>query len=147
MLQGMARVIEALLESRRLSQESIRLALERQDALDEMARTQRLLQQAERMARIGSWRLELATGHVQWSDQTYAIHGLEPGSDEMLDHALSFYPDGDQKTSRRRFTLARTRAHRGIWNSILPMRRGGNAGSAPSARWISAPASASRSWA
>lgn len=98
MLQGMARVIEALLESRRLSQESIRLALERQDALDEMARTQRLLQQAERMARIGSWRLELATGHVHWSDQTYAIHGLEPSSDEMLDHALSFYPDGDQTT-------------------------------------------------
>lgn len=97
MLQGMARVVEALLETRRLSRDSLRLALERQDALDEMARTQRLLQHAERMARIGSWRLELATGHVHWSDQTYAIHALEPGLDKPLDSALHFYPEGDRQ--------------------------------------------------
>jgi GAF domain-containing protein len=96
-LQGMARVVEALLETRRLSRESLRLALERQDALDDMARTQRLLQHAERMARIGSWRLELATGHVHWSDQTYAIHALEPGLDKPLDSALHFYPEGDRQ--------------------------------------------------
>jgi diguanylate cyclase (GGDEF)-like protein len=96
MLRGMARVIEAMLETRRLSHESLRLALERQDALDEMARTQRLLQHAERMARIGSWRLELTTGHLHWSDQTYAIHGLEPGLEERLTTALHFYPEGDR---------------------------------------------------
>ena len=96
MLQGMARVVEALLETRRLSRESLRLALERQDALDAMARTQRLLQHAERMARIGSWRVELATGHVHWSDQTYAIHALEPGLDKPLDSALDFYPEADR---------------------------------------------------
>lgn len=98
MIQGMARVIEALLETRRLGRESVRLALERQDALDEMARAQRLLQQAERMARIGSWRLELATGHVHWSEQTYAIHGLKRSieADELLQDALNFYDDGDQ---------------------------------------------------
>jgi diguanylate cyclase (GGDEF)-like protein len=96
MLKGMARVIEAILETRRLSRESLRLALERQDALDEMARAQRLLQHAERMARIGSWRLELATGHVHWSDQTYAIHGVEPGLEERLNTALHFYPEEDR---------------------------------------------------
>ena len=96
MLQGMARVVEALLETRRLSRESLRLALERQDALDEMARTQRLLQHAERMARIGSWRVELASGHVHWSDQTYAIHALEPGVDKPLESALDFYPEADR---------------------------------------------------
>jgi diguanylate cyclase (GGDEF)-like protein len=96
MLKGMAQVIEALLETRRLSHDSLRLALERQDALEEMARTQRLLQHAERMASIGSWRLELATGHVHWSDQTYAIHGLEPGSEKLLETALDFFPAQDR---------------------------------------------------
>lgn len=96
MLKGMAQVIEAMLEIRRLGRESLRLALERQNALDEMARTQRLLQHAERMARIGSWRLELATGHVHWSDQTYAIHGLEPGVEERLTATLHFYPKEDR---------------------------------------------------
>lgn len=92
----MARVVEALLAARRLSRDSLRLVLERQDALDEMARTQRLLTQAERMARIGSWRLEIATGHVHWSEQTYAIHALEPHSEEPLAKALSFYSAVDR---------------------------------------------------
>ena len=95
MLQKMARVIEGLLEARRLSRESLRLALERQEALDNMARTQRLLQHAERMAQIGSWRLEFSTGTVHWSDQTYAIHALEPGAERLLERALDFYPDSD----------------------------------------------------
>lgn len=96
MLRGMAHVIETLLEARRISRESLSLALARQDALDDMARTHRLLQHAERMARIGSWRLDLANGHVHWSDQTYAIHGLSPGTKELLDTALEFYPGEDR---------------------------------------------------
>lgn len=100
LLQGMAHVIETLLESRRLSRESLRLGLERQDALDEMARRQSMLQHAERMAQMGSWRLELATGHVHWSDQAYAVHGLQPASEKMLDDVLVFYPKADQMTLR-----------------------------------------------
>ncbi|MBB3693175.1 sensor domain-containing diguanylate cyclase [Sphingomonas sp. BK580] len=95
-LTGMARVVEALIDARRLSRDSLRLVLERQDALDEMARTQRLLTHAERMARIGSWRLEIPTGHVHWSEQTYAIHALEPHLDEPLAEALSFYSKPDR---------------------------------------------------
>lgn len=96
MLAGMARVIEALLEARRTSRKNLQLALDRQDALDDMARTHRLLQHAERMARIGSWRLELEGGQVHWSDQTYAIHGLAPGSQERLGTAMQFYPEDDR---------------------------------------------------
>jgi diguanylate cyclase (GGDEF)-like protein len=96
MLEGMARVIEAILEARRASRESLRLALDRQEALVEIARTQRLLQQAERMARIGSWRLDLATQQSHWSAQTFAIHQVEPGDDATLDHAMNFYPPADR---------------------------------------------------
>lgn len=96
MLCGMAHVIEALLEARRTSRESLRLALDRDEALDAMARMHRLLQHAERMARIGSWRLELVSGQVHWSDQTYAIHGIAPGSEALLERALGFYPSDDR---------------------------------------------------
>ncbi len=96
MLEGMARVIEAILHARRTSRESLRLALERQEALVEIARTQRLLQQAERMARIGSWRLDLVTNRSHWSAQTFAIHQLPPGDFGSLDHALDFYPPADR---------------------------------------------------
>lgn len=95
-LAGMAQVVEALLEARRTSRQNLRLAFDRQDALEEMARTHKVLQHAERMARIGSWRLDLDSGIVRWSDQTYAIHGLEPGTEEHLVDALLFYPEEDR---------------------------------------------------
>lgn len=96
-LGGMATVVEALLEARRTSRQNLQLAFERQDALEEMARTHKVLQHAERMARIGSWRLELESGVVRWSDETYAIHGVEPGTEEHLANAMLFYPDDDRK--------------------------------------------------
>lgn len=96
MLEGMASVIEAILKIRRAGRENLRLALERQEALLEIARTQRLLQQAERMARIGSWRLDLVTNQSHWSEQTFAIHQLPPGNAAALDHALDFYPPADR---------------------------------------------------
>lgn len=95
-LAGMARVVEALLEARRTSKENLQLALDRKEALGDMARTHRLLQHAERMARIGSWRLELEGGRIHWSDQTYAIHGLAPGSQAQLALAMQFYPEDDR---------------------------------------------------
>ncbi len=108
MLDGMAHVIEAILEARRTSKESIRLAIERQEALVEIERTQRLLQQAERMARIGSWRLDLSTNHTHWSAQTYAIHQLPPADGPALEEALQFYPPPDRAQLEQALETCRT---------------------------------------
>lgn len=96
MLRGMAQVIEALLELRRVSKESLALAHEHHEALVEAERNQRLLQHAERMARIGSWRLDLATQQPHWSAQTFAIHGLTLGDTAALRDALDFFPEPDR---------------------------------------------------
>jgi len=40
----------------------------------------RLLQQAGRLARLGSWEDRPGQGIVYWSDTCYAIHGLAPGA-------------------------------------------------------------------
>lgn len=50
---------------------------ERRRAEAAMVQEQTLLAQAEAIARIGSWRLVLATGEVTWSDEMFRIFGVE----------------------------------------------------------------------
>ncbi|MFZ1988812.1 MAG: MHYT domain-containing protein, partial [Alphaproteobacteria bacterium] len=47
----------------------------------EQLRTKRGLDDAQRLANVGSWELDLSTLEVQWSDNLYRIYGYEPGSD------------------------------------------------------------------
>ena len=95
-LRQMATLVETLFELRVATQEAVMAALERQEALIGVDRMQRQLQQAERMANIGSWRLDLRGDAVEWSDQTYTIHGLTPADGEALATALDFYPAHDR---------------------------------------------------
>lgn len=57
-----------------------------------LERVQHRFRQAERMAGIGTWRLTLDDDRCEWSDQVFAIHGLEVGPHPGLDAALAFYP-------------------------------------------------------
>ncbi|WP_374597573.1 PAS domain-containing protein [Brevundimonas sp.] len=59
------------------------------------------LKLAEDMAGIGSWRLDVATGHVRWSPQVYRIHGLDPETfDPALDDAVACYHPDDREAVR-----------------------------------------------
>ena len=60
--------------------------------LREAARTwQRKAEQIERLVRLGSFEVDLQTGALSWSDGTYAIFGLAPGTLVTVERALSFY--------------------------------------------------------
>jgi PAS domain S-box-containing protein len=48
----------------------------------ELVIARRQLEEAQRLARIGSWEWDIADGTVWWSDELYRIYGLEPGSIE-----------------------------------------------------------------
>ncbi|WP_246347849.1 PAS domain-containing protein [Brevundimonas variabilis] len=62
-----------------------------------LAEHRRLLGMAASMSGVGHWRLDVATGHVLWSDEIYRIHGVDPESfDPMLDDAVSFYHPEDR---------------------------------------------------
>jgi len=41
---------------------------------------QRLLSESQRVARIGSWNLEIASNKLRWSAETYRIYGVTPDS-------------------------------------------------------------------
>jgi len=45
-----------------------------------LAESERQLSGAQRIAHLGSWQRDLATGQMNWSDELYRICGLEPGA-------------------------------------------------------------------
>jgi PAS domain S-box-containing protein len=57
-------------------------SLQRQNALIEMASS---------VAHMGGWSLDVATGTLDWSEETARIHGEAPGFLPALDTALEFY--------------------------------------------------------
>ncbi len=62
----------------------------------------------EAHARVGHWRLNLATNEVFWSNATYAIHGMEPGTPPSLEDALSFYHEDDREAVVENIERSRT---------------------------------------
>lgn len=51
-----------------------------------------LLREAQAMARIGAWRLDLAGNVVQWTDEVFRIYDIERQDSVDLGAALSCYP-------------------------------------------------------
>ncbi|NBB16852.1 PAS domain S-box protein [Caulobacter sp. SLTY] len=57
-----------------------------------------LLRMAETMSGVGHWRLDLASGGIEWSDEVYGIHGVRREEfDPNLGEALLFYPPEDRE--------------------------------------------------
>ena len=65
-----------------------------------------VFRQAERAANVGSWRVDIATGQLHWSDQVYAINGLEPGNRPTVADALGLYEPADQEMVKARLEEA-----------------------------------------
>jgi PAS domain S-box-containing protein len=68
-------------------------ALERRVAerTAELTRSNQLLDETSRLARVGGWELDLATNAVTWTQMVREIHEVEPGFVPDLDAAVHFY--------------------------------------------------------
>ena len=53
---------------------------ERQQVEERMRESERQLLEAEKLAQLGAWTWDVATGAVVWSEQLYRIHGLTRGN-------------------------------------------------------------------
>jgi len=51
---------------------------ERREAEKSLEKSRRLLAEAQRIAHLGCWELDLVNNELTWSDETYRIFGLEP---------------------------------------------------------------------
>lgn len=50
-----------------------------------------LLKLLESTRKIGSWSLDVATSKVTWSPGTYAIHGVDPSTEILLETGINYY--------------------------------------------------------
>jgi PAS domain S-box-containing protein len=58
----------------------------------ELARHVELLEQVGRLAEVGGWEIEAATGTLAWTPQTYRLHGRDPALPVTLEMALKHFP-------------------------------------------------------
>ncbi|MHB8587109.1 MAG: sensor histidine kinase [Thermoplasmatota archaeon] len=62
---------------------------------------QRLLEESQRIAKMGSWEIDWPEGKVRWSDEMYRIHGMGPdaASVSTLERAMSFVLPADRASA------------------------------------------------
>ncbi len=64
--------------------------------ISHLTESRQLLEAASQIAKIGYWRLDLADNELIWSDETFRIHGLDPGEIRpTLEHAVGLYHPDD----------------------------------------------------
>ena len=93
-LRRLGKVAEMLVQAHADSCRSARVARDFSDKARELWQKNRLLQQVERIGKIGGWELDVVTNTVSWSDEVARIHELPPGKTCTLQEALNFYADG-----------------------------------------------------
>ncbi|WP_228350724.1 PAS domain S-box protein [Rhodocaloribacter litoris] len=71
-------VVEVLASLAATALVNMRLAESRQEAMEALRERERQLSEAERLARLGSWRWTIGSDHVIWSDELFRIYGLPP---------------------------------------------------------------------
>lgn len=95
-LRGLAHVVESLFRTRYDARRAQAALVERKTLIDELRRAQRQFELAEEMAKIGHWRMDLASQELFWSPQTGAIHAIENPTKAHLQSGLDFFPSYDR---------------------------------------------------
>ncbi|MCE9659793.1 MAG: diguanylate cyclase [Burkholderiales bacterium] len=84
----------------------------------QMERSAEMLKRTGELAQIGGWEFDIATSRLDWTEQVYRIHELEPGPMPSLDNAIDFFAPEAQPEIRAAF---RAGARDGkSWNLELP---------------------------
>ncbi|NJP05492.1 MAG: PAS domain S-box protein [Chloroflexaceae bacterium] len=60
-------------------------------AAERLQASEYLLQQTQRIGRIGGWELDIATQQVTWTDEVYRIHEVPLEYEPEIDEAIRFY--------------------------------------------------------
>lgn len=85
-----------------------------------LLQTHGLLSHVEELSHVGGWEQPLGSGRLLWSDQLYAIHGLEPGSEMTVDRMLQLYPSPGRE--RLVIELERAAAEGSGFDMTMPLR-------------------------
>ena len=69
-------------------------------SVDELERTNRQLAEAQRVAHLGSWRRDLVTDRMSWSEELYRIYGLHPAGELSREALLEMIHPEDRDVVR-----------------------------------------------
>jgi PAS domain S-box-containing protein len=87
-LEMLARQATISFENARLYADLLRENVERKCAEDTLRRSNALLAEAQRLSLTGSFRWHVASGGLQWSDETYSLLGVERDSQPTIEKVL-----------------------------------------------------------
>jgi PAS domain S-box-containing protein len=62
-----------------------------QKLIEEALRQKENLESTARIARLGTWELDINDNALHWSDEVYAIHEIEPGTKIDVANAINYY--------------------------------------------------------
>ena len=91
---------------------------ERKRAEAEIAHAAEMLRRTGKLAKIGGWEIDLATRQLNWTEEVYRIHEVEPETSVGLDEALDFFAPEAREQVRAAVQAA---IDRGLpWDLELP---------------------------
>ena len=77
------KVEERTAELRRINEELRAEIAERKNAEEALLSSEAQLKQAQAVAHLGSYEVDVITGHTRWSDEVFRILGLDPANDSL----------------------------------------------------------------
>ncbi|MBD1919282.1 MULTISPECIES: PAS domain-containing protein [Cyanophyceae] len=86
------------------------------------------LQAAQRIGNLGSWEFELATRHINWSDQVYRIFGLTVGEKTPSFEGLQGYFHPDDQAQHRQIIETTLATHQPYDSELRIVRADGSPG-------------------
>lgn len=63
----------------------------------DLQRTKAILEQTNRVARVGGWELDVKKQKMNWTSVTKEIHGVSPDYEPDLQSGIGFYKEGDTR--------------------------------------------------
>lgn len=69
--------------------------------ITEQIKLEELLNQTQRMAKIGAWEYNLETNKLSWTDVTRDLHEVDPDFEPDLEKTLNFYRKGEHRDRMR----------------------------------------------
>jgi PAS domain S-box-containing protein len=80
---------------------------ERKRAEEALRESEQDLSLAQEIAHIGSWKYNVQTGKLNWSDELFRIYGLDPEANEVsLDHGIGMIHPDDKPSAEDAFRKA-----------------------------------------
>lgn len=86
---------------------TLRARREHKKAKNTLQKTQKLLNESQRIAKVGGWEFDVSAGKVLWTEEVYRMHGLPLDyNPSHLEEAIQFYAPEDQERINTAFKRA-----------------------------------------